>query len=261
MGSKHKEIRTDTSTGFQFCRLPFRPVDWSGLGHSREVASPPAKVAVCQEQGQLHSQTVYVPHRHVFRGQPFHPLGHALQMFIDASNEGWGAHLGDSTARGMWSDTESRLHANFLELKAVFLVLKSFEHLCKDQIVLVAMDNTIVLSYINKEGAMKSGSLCALLWRLLSWCHPKGIVLRARHIPGCLNVIADKLSRHKQVIQTEWSLSQQMLNLFFSRWARPQLDLFAIRFNYKLPKFVSPVLDQTAWAVDALSLPWEDLDV
>ena len=39
----------------------------------------------------------------VLRGQPLHPLAHALQMFTDASNEGWGAHLRNSTARGMWS--------------------------------------------------------------------------------------------------------------------------------------------------------------
>ena len=123
------------------------------------------------------------------------------------------------------------------------------------------MDNTTVVAYINKEGGLKSGSLCALLWRLLSWCHPRGIVLRARHIPGCLNVIADKLSRHNEVIQTEWSLYQQVFNLLCSRWARPQLDLFATWFNHKLPRFVAPVPDQKAWAVDALSLPWKDLDV
>ena len=35
--------------------------------------------------------------------------------------------------------------------------------------------------------------------RLLSWCHPKRIVPRSRHIPGCLNVMADKLSRRSQV--------------------------------------------------------------
>ena len=91
---------------------------------------------------------------------------------------------------------------------------------------------------------MRSGSLCALLWRLLSWCHPRKIILRARHIPGCLNVIADKLSRHHQVIQTEWCLSQQVFNLLCSKWARPQIDLFATRFNHRLPKFVSPVPDR-----------------
>ena len=52
-----------------------------------------------------------------------------------------------------------------------------------------------VVAYINKEGGMRSGSLCALLWRLLSWCNLRQVVLKARHIPGCLNVIADKLSR------------------------------------------------------------------
>ena len=35
-------------------------------------------------------------------------------------------------------------------------------------------------------------SLCALLWRLLCWCN-LNVVLKARHIPGRLNVLADKL--------------------------------------------------------------------
>ena len=154
-----------------------------------------------------------------------------------------------------------KLHVNFLELKAVSLALKSFEHLCRDQIVLIATHNTTVVSYINKEGGMRSGSLCALLWRILTWCHSRGIVLRARHIPGRLNVIADKLSRHNQVIQTEWSLDRQVFSLLCSKWGVPRVDLFATSFNHKLPRFVSPVLDQKAWAVDALSLSWENLDV
>ena len=234
-------------------RLHMRPIQW----HVPEVLE---KVIPVPQSLHPHLDW-WSEESNVLRGQPLHPLQHVLQLFTDASNEGWGAHLGDSTARGVWSAIESRLHINFLELKAVLLALKSFEHLCRDQIVLVATDNTTVVSYINKQGGMKSGSLCTLLWRLLSWCHPRGIVLRARHIPGRLNVIADKLSRHNQVIQTEWSLSQQVLNLLCSRWTRPQVDLFATRFNPKLPQFVSLVPDPTAWAVDALSLPWGKLDV
>ena len=38
------------------------------------------------------------------------------------------------------------------------------------------------------------------------------------------------------------------------------MDLFATRFNHKLPSFVSPVPDQRAWAVDALSLSWEQMN-
>ena len=63
--------------------------------------------------------------------------------------------------------------------------------------------------------------------------------------------------RHNQVIQTEWSLDQQVFSLLCSNWGLPQVDLFATRFNHKLPKFVSPVLDQEAWAVDTLSVMGE----
>ena len=93
--------------------------------------------------------------------------------------------------------------------------------------------------------------------RLLSWCHPRGIVPRSRHIPGRLNVQAFQTQPSDQ---TEWSLSQ-VFDIWCSRWARPHVELFATRFNHKLPKFVSPVPDPTAWAVDALSPPWENLDV
>ena len=51
----------------------------------------------------------------VLWGQQLHPLCHALQLFTDASNEGWGAHLGDCSTKGIWSQPESKLHINFLE--------------------------------------------------------------------------------------------------------------------------------------------------
>ena len=120
----------------------------------------------------------------VLAGQQLHPLKHALQIFTDTSKEAWGAHLNELTARGTWSLPESKLHINHLELKAVFLVLKEFQDLCSNNIVLVATDNTTVVAYINKEGGMKSGSLCALLWRILSWCPRKQVTLKARTSPA-----------------------------------------------------------------------------
>ena len=93
----------------------------------------------------------------VLLGQPLHPLKHALQIFTDASNEGWGAHLDDHTARGTWSLPESKLHINHLELKAVFLALKEFRTLVCNKTVLIATDNTTVVAYINKEGGDEVG--------------------------------------------------------------------------------------------------------
>ena len=93
----------------------------------------------------------------MLQGQPLYPLKHALQIFTDASKEGWEAHLNEHTARGTWSLPESKLHINYLELKAVFLALKEFQGLCSDKMVLVATNNTTVVLYINKEGGMRSG--------------------------------------------------------------------------------------------------------
>ena len=89
--------------------------------------------------------------------QPLHPLKHDLQIFTDASKEGWGAHLNEHMARGNWSLPESKLHINYLELKAVLLALKEFQAICTHATVLIATDNTKVVAYINKEGGMKSG--------------------------------------------------------------------------------------------------------
>ena len=55
----------------------------------------------------------------VMRGSDLHSKVHSIQLFTDASNEGWGAHLDQSSTKGLWSDREKRLHINVLELKAV----------------------------------------------------------------------------------------------------------------------------------------------
>ena len=58
-----------------------------------------------------------------------------------------------------------------------FSDFKEFQDLCSNKIVLVATDNTTVVSYI-KEGGMRSGPLCALLWRILTWCTRKQVTLK-----------------------------------------------------------------------------------
>ena len=69
-----------------------------------------------------------------------------------------------------------------------------------------------------------------LLWLVVDlflWFQAQDITLRARHIPGCLNVIADRLSRPNQPIMTEWSLHPQVVNLIFRLWGTPVVDRFA----------------------------------
>ena len=50
-------------------------------------------------------------------------------LYTDASTQGWGASLNDTTIWGRWSSSEESHHNNFLELKASLLGLQS---LCKE---------------------------------------------------------------------------------------------------------------------------------
>ena len=183
---------------------------------------------------------------------------HSIQLLTDASNEGWGAHLEPSSIQGLWSPQEKGLH-NILELKAAFLTLRCFKDQCQDQTVLVATDNSTVVAYINKQGETHSTEMCALLWRIMTWCHHSHITLKARHIPGCLNVMADLLSRSNQVQSTEWSLHPQVFKQICQRWFTPHVDLFATYLNHKLPLYVSPIPDLKAWHIDALNINWTGL--
>ena len=103
----------------------------------------------------------------MMRGADLHPKDHSIQLFTDASNEGWGAHLDQSSTKGLWSDREKRLHINILELKAVSLALRSFKDQCQNQIMLVATDNSTVVAYINKQGATHSAEMCTLMWKIM----------------------------------------------------------------------------------------------
>ena len=147
-----------------------------------------------------------------------------------------GCSLRATFTKGLWSDREKRLH---IELKAVSLALQSFKDQCHNQIVLVATDNSTVVAYINKQGGTHSTEMCALLWKIMTWCHHYKIILKARHIPGCLNVMADLLSRSNQVQSTEWSLHPQMFKQICHKWFTPHVDLFVTRLNHKLPLYVS----------------------
>ena len=135
----------------------------------------------------------------VMKGTDLHPKDHSIQLLTDTSNKGWGAHLDQNFTKGLWSDREKRLHINVLELKAVSLALRDFKDQCQNQTVLVATDNSTVVAHINKQGGTHSAEMCALLWKIMTWCRHYHITLKARHISGCLNVMADLLSRSNQV--------------------------------------------------------------
>ena len=101
--------------------LHMRPIQWH-LKNNWRIPESLEKVIPVPRSLHPHLQ-IWLEEDNVLTGQPLHPVKHALQIFTDASKEGWGAHLNERTARGSWSLPESKLHINYLELKAVFLAL------------------------------------------------------------------------------------------------------------------------------------------
>ena len=208
-------LLTATEKEVRLSRLHMRPIQWH-LKNNWRVPETMDKVIPIPKSLHPHLK-LWLEESNVIKGQPLHRLKHAMQIFTDTSKEEWGAHLNENMARGNWSLPESKLQINYLELKTVILALKEFQALCTNNIVLIATDNTTVVAYIHKEGGMKSGPLCALLWRILTWCTRKQVTLKACHIPGRLNVIADKLSRLGQTIQSEWFLNPEVFQAICNR--------------------------------------------
>ena len=129
-------LLTATEKQVHLGRLHMRPIQWH-LKNNWRVPESLEKVIPIPRS--LHSLLQWwLKEDNVLTGQPLHPIKHALQIFTDASKEGWGVHLNEPIARGTWSLPESKLHINYLELKEVFLALKKFQDLRSDKIILVA---------------------------------------------------------------------------------------------------------------------------
>ena len=160
---------------------------------------------------------------------------------------------------GRWTDYQSQLNINILEIMAVSFTFKKVVHYIQHTCVMILTDNTTVVRYINKRGGTLFPNLWTEVWEILLWRLKHNITLRIRHIPGKFNILADCLSRLDKPLNTEWYLDQTVANYIFQMLKFPSEDLFAICLNHKLQLYVSPVSDNKAFAIDALSMNLNDL--
>lgn len=92
-----------------------------------------------------------------------------------------------------WSSTERTLN-NHLEPKTTENSLKAFEHNLQGHLVMMFSNKTTTVMYVNKQG-VHIPSLCQAVSNLLLWTKAKDISIKASHIAGKQNIIADTLSR------------------------------------------------------------------
>ena len=116
-------------------------------------------------------------------------------------------------------------------------------------------NSSFLYQQVRRDSVLET--LLRLVVALFMWLQAQNTVVRARHIPGCLNVIEDHLSRINQPISTEWSLHPEILRRIFGVWGTPVVDMFATVSISRLPQFISPVPEPRTLAVDALSQDWQ----
>ena len=197
-------------------------------------------------------------HLRCWNGQSLIVTSPTLTLETDASTIGWGADCNGERTGGPWSAEERRMHINCLELLAATLAVKCFAKERTNLTILLRMDNTTAISYINKLGGTVSPLLNQLTKDLWLRCMNRNITLWAVHLAGKMNVIADEESRLMKD-RTDWMLCPNIFWSLNQRLGPLTVDLFASRLTNQLTQYVSWRPDPEAIACDAFSLNWSTM--
>lgn len=178
-----------------------------------------------------------------------------LEIFSDASTTGWGVFCNGHKSHGWWNDQERTEHINYLELKAAFYGLRCFAENQKSCELLLRIDNTTAISYINKMGSVQYPKLSKLCREIWQWCEVRDLWIFASYIKSKENTEADAESR---VISedTEWELNKKAFATIEQTFGKFDIDLFATNINTKCPQFISWHRDPDACTVDAFTVCW-----
>lgn len=173
-----------------------------------------------------------------------------LEIFSDSSLSGWGVSCNNVKSHGWWNSEEKKEHINWLELKAAFYGLKCFAKYLNSAEILLRVDNTTAIAYINKMGSVKFSKLSKLCKEMWQWCEKRNIWVRASYIQSSKNTEADSESR-KISIDTEWEINKDTFKEITRSFGNFDVDLFASNINAKCKKFISWYPDPEAIGVDA----------
>lgn len=129
-----------------------------------------------------------------------------FEIFSDASLTGWGVFSDGNKSHGWWNTQEKKEHINLLELKAAFYGLKCFASEVRSYELLLRIDNTTAISYVNRMGSVQFPKLSELCRQIWEWCEARDLWVFASYVKSKENVHADAESRTISA-DTEWELN------------------------------------------------------
>ena len=155
-----------------------------------------------------------------------------VELWSDASDGGWGAHLDEQVASGLWAPEEVELSINARELLTIERALLWFAPHLVGSSVAVFADNSTAISYLRNQGGTHSSFLNSIAQRILRWAEVLSVVISPQFIMGKHNVLADALSRPNQILGSEWTLKQEVFGDLCRRWP-VSIDWFATFQNHR----------------------------
>ena len=170
-----------------------------------------------------------------------------------------GAVFEGRQTEGLFTASESDLHINVLELRAVYFGLQALCYKLVDIHIRLLIDNTTAVSTINNMGSCRSIQCDNEVKNIWEWTINRNNWITAAHIPGKLNIEADLESR-KNETKTEWKLNVSDFTHTTETFAfMPEVDLFASRTNTQLPNYMSYRPDPYASVVDSFTVNWKNI--
>ncbi|KAI2645254.1 Gag-Pro-Pol polyprotein [Labeo rohita] len=227
-----------------FAPCPSRVLRWAWRHGTHRVAITP----ICCRLFSPWSDLAFLR-----AGVPLGQVSRRVVVTTDASKTRWGAVYNGHAVSGSWTGPRLQWHINCLELLTVLLALRRLRPLIQGKHVLVHIDNTVTVAYINRQGTLRSCRMSQLARHLLLWSLQHVKSLRAIHIPGHLNRVANALSR-QVTFHGEWRLHPHMVQLIWNRFGEAQIDLFSSHESTHCALWYS--LTEAPLGTDALAHSW-----
>ncbi|XP_044156772.1 uncharacterized protein LOC122943252 [Bufo gargarizans] len=233
--------------------LHYRALQRLKIAHLRSGASFADMVVLDQEARE--ELRWWLDNLEAWNGRAIFGFQPEFTIESDASLLGWGAHCEGVSTGGRWSEAESHLHINALELLTGSFAIRSFSNGMAHACIRLRMDNVSAVRYVNHLGGTQSATLARLAKEFWSYCLSRDIMVQAEYLPGLHNVRADRSSRCF-TDGSDWRLAPEMFSTISDTWGPCAVDLFASRLNTHLPRFFSWRPDSEAEAVDAFLQDW-----
>lgn len=94
----------------------------------------------------------------------------------------------------------------------------------KDCSILLRIDNTTAISYINRMGGIQYPSLNSIDRELWQWCEARNIFVFASYIRSSANIEPDRESRRLKP-ETKWELADYAFQTIVKKISFPEIDL------------------------------------